>query len=498
MTKENNIDTTEENAPIAENTTVMSGAAVPPAGENIAHVDNTPEKNSLAVQEEHYPASQNAIQHTLTVEQEKDPNSMTVAELQAEQYKHGLNVSQQQALNEKLAPENKDTGNLSQKLDNKDYDQDVKPYQLEEGDIIDVMYKGFIKDLMSVDAWTRKHAYRFLDNAIYGIDNRRARRQQEKEAQKADDKKNTSNTSNQDTSKQDEKPSVLDKAYAENYEKIKNEMDKELSTIKDISEAIKDGTLFDEDKKDLLNNFQKINQNDAKTFEAVKEACDKKDNKEAREKMAKEFFAYNGGTAWFNFSNQFTANNLAYAEMSHRAKHEDMNAQQMEQEFAKTHASFHDHIQSATAEEQKKAKDKVSTSTALDKKVLSKINITDLYADSAPKTKGMKQMGQKAVEYAELNADISERNPYVSGMRHRMKMPETPTTQHVFSGGTLQDAVGYMSELRADTLQTTSPLQNHDNYHHEMVGKHLEKLNTAGSNEEILKQLRSKNQGGRE
>lgn len=494
MTEEKNTPSIEENkAPIKENINI-SGAAVPPEKGDILPVAASSENNSLATQAENYPEIK--PERTLNVEQAKEQRTLTAEELKAKRYQSGLTVEEAKKL-EDMEAENNAEGKLSQENGKDIPYRDIKPHKLEEGDIIEVMYKGLISDIMNVDAWVSKHLWHAYDKMIYNADKRKNDKNAEKAAQEA--AKDKDKSSDLDISQ--DKSFNLEKAHAKKQEEIKTQTEQDLSKVEKISQAINKGTLFNKENKDLLSDFEKITKADEKqgkaTYNTVKQACEsKEENKEAREKAAKEFFAYNAGAIWFNCINQTAANNMAYAEVSHRSKHENMNAKQMEREFTSAHSSYNESINKNTAKEQQEAKEKISKSPLLDEKVISNIDLGELYKDSAPRSRSLEKMGKKAVEYAHINSNISERNPYINGVRHITGMPKLQEKEQVFSGGSLKDAVNYMKELRHDTLQITTPLNNHDQYMREMTGNHIQRLKNAQSNEEIIKRLREKN-GGR-
>ncbi len=485
MTEEKSTKTIEESVPGNKETIRMTGASIPPEGGNITPVDNNRENNSLATQDENYPIPYNTDEKTLHVEQSKDARTLTAEELKSKRYQSGLTVEEAKRL-EDLEAQNNGEGVLKDKGKDDIPYRNRDPYKLEEGDIIEVMYKGLLKDIMVVDAWASKHMWHGYDKMLHSIDKRREEKKAEKDAEESS--KKLAEKENYD----------LKAAHDKKQEEIKVESEQELKKVKKISQAINKGTLFDKENKDLLSEFEKIKKDTKgkEIYETVKQTCEtKKDDKEAREKMAKEFFVYSAGTVWFNCMNKTAANDMAYAEVSHRSKHEKMNAQQMEREFNSANVSYEDHIQKTTAKEQQEAKEKISKSSLLEDKVLSKINPGELYDNCASKTRGLKKMAEKATDYADMNAHITERNPYVNGVRHMTEMPKLPEKNNVFRGGTLKDAVNYMKELRHDTLQTTST-NDYRTYLREQTGNHIKRLKSAQSNDEIIKKLRDRN-GGR-
>ena len=179
----------------------------------------------------------------------------------------------------------------------------------------------------------------------------------------------------------------------------------------------------------------------------------------------------------------------------------------MEKEFRKARQTYQDTIKKTVEPEVESAVETISQYQLLNKKTLEFANYADLLKAKSPKTFNISTFSSRAAQYAAMNSDVTERNPYVKGVRHIMKMPELQYKEvEVFKGGTLKDAVNYMQDLKsAQSIRTT----NENTSMHDLSDDEQRKLTREHINRiknhtplEIINDLNEKilnahNEGGR-
>ena len=505
MTEENNNITTVSEAPRTNSVNSATlGATPPPSNGNLSPAPAAATDNSLTVQQENYPAAQQTQQQSASA-----PGSMTVEEkiryLKGKQYEGTLTAEEAQQLDNLLKEANNKEGDLiGDKSKTEVPYRDIKPDKNEEGDIIDVMYKGLLDDVMKIEAWARKHIYHAYDSSIAKHDANWANRKNNNNNQNS----SNTNTNTNNTGDNFDLNTEYQKQTTENIDNYKKESKK----AADIAEALKNGTLYDKENKDMAKEFEKMakanGNNGAATIHAAKIVCKKmKENPQdataqtACENVGKRFYADSGVSIYISFITRQNADNCAYAEVSHRSKHQNTSAKKTEIDFKKARQTYMDKFKDQMEADKTSAKQAVVNSGFLsqtfeESKTPEKMKEFEAIVISASgKTRNMLNFSQKAVEYSQMNSDTSERNPYINKIRYTMDMPKLQYQKvEVFKGGSLQEACLYMQSLKKESNLCATAL-NMDNNRSEIrdrIQRHMQMIRN-NTPQEILQQLMAHN-----
>ena len=287
-------------------------------------------EHSDKLRDEQQAAADNAQTNTGAEIQREEPKpqkrALSVEELQEKRRRGLLSVDEQKQLDEAEKNAEGKTGKVTQREDEDKEPKDPDKQSFKEGDVIDYMYNHWVIDgVMWCDQKSRKYI-------AYGYDRVRAATLAKK-AQKQEDYKKTKESSSYKSFEKiseirDKKEKEILKDYKETDKKIKN-----------ISKAIGNGTLFDEENKELLNGYKAmINADNSEEgtakLEEVRQACEAyknapEDEKGSAEKetkkMAADFARDAEINARFDYSAQLMANSQTAATMVESIR-EDKNA----------------------------------------------------------------------------------------------------------------------------------------------------------------------------
>ena len=287
-------------------------------------------EHSDKLRDEQQAAVDNAQTNTGAEIQREEPKpqkrALSVEELQEKRRRGLLSVDEQKQLDEAEKNAEGKTGKVTQREDEDKEPKDPDKESFKEGDVIDYMYNHWVIDgVMWCDQKSRKYI-------AYGYDRVRAATLARK-AQKQEDYKKTKESSSYKSFEKiseirDKKEKEILKDYKETDKKIKN-----------ISKAIGNGTLFDEENKELLNGYKAMinadnSEEGAAKLEEVRQACEAyknapEDEKGSAEKetkkMAADFARDAEINARFDYSAQLMANSQTAATMVESIR-EDKNA----------------------------------------------------------------------------------------------------------------------------------------------------------------------------
>lgn len=287
-------------------------------------------EHSDKLRDEQQAAADNAQTNTGAEIQREEPKpqkrALSVEELQEKRRRGLLSVDEQKQLDEAEKNAEGKTGKVTQREDEDKEPKDPDKQSFKEGDVIDYMYNHWVIDgVMWCDQKSRKYI-------AYGYDRVRAATLAKK-AQKQEDYKKTKESSSYKSFEKiseirDKKEKEILKDYKETDKKIKN-----------ISKAIGNGTLFDEENKELLNGYKAMinadnSEEGAAKLEEVRQACEAyknapEDEKGSAEKetkkMAADFARDAEINARFDYSAQLMANSQTAATMVESIR-EDKNA----------------------------------------------------------------------------------------------------------------------------------------------------------------------------
>ena len=287
-------------------------------------------EHSDKLRDEQQAAADNAQTNTGAEIQREEPKpqkrALSVEELQEKRRRGLLSVDEQKQLDEAEKNAEGKTGKVTQREDEDKEPKDPDKESFKEGDVIDYMYNHWVIDgVMWCDQKSRKYI-------AYGYDRVRAATLARK-AQKQEDYKKTKESSSYKSFEKiseirDKKEKEILKDYKETDKKIKN-----------ISKAIGNGTLFDEENKELLNGYKAMinadnSEEGAAKLEEVRQACEAyknapEDEKGSAEKetkkMAADFARDAEINARFDYSAQLMANSQTAATMVESIR-EDKNA----------------------------------------------------------------------------------------------------------------------------------------------------------------------------
>ena len=287
-------------------------------------------EHSDKLRDEQQAAADNAQTNTGAEIQREEPKpqkrALSVEELQEKRRRGLLSVDEQKQLDEAEKNAEGKTGKVTQREDEDKEPKDPDKQSFKEGDVIDYMYNHWVIDgVMWCDQKSRKYI-------AYGYDRVRAATLARK-AQKQEDYKKTKESSSYKSFEKiseirDKKEKEILKDYKETDKKIKN-----------ISKAIGNGTLFDEENKELLNGYKAMinadnSEEGAAKLEEVRQACEAyknapEDEKGSAEKetkkMAADFARDAEINARFDYSAQLMANSQTAATMVESIR-EDKNA----------------------------------------------------------------------------------------------------------------------------------------------------------------------------
>ena len=287
-------------------------------------------EHSDKLRDEQQAAADNAQTNIGAEIQREEPKpqkrALSVEELQEKRRRGLLSVDEQKQLDEAEKNAEGKTGKVTQREDEDKEPKDPDKQSFKEGDVIDYMYNHWVIDgVMWCDQKSRKYI-------AYGYDRVRAATLAKK-AQKQEDYKKTKESSSYKSFEKiseirDKKEKEILKDYKETDKKIKN-----------ISKAIGNGTLFDEENKELLNGYKAMinadnSEEGAAKLEEVRQACEAyknapEDEKGSAEKetkkMAADFARDAEINARFDYSAQLMANSQTAATMVESIR-EDKNA----------------------------------------------------------------------------------------------------------------------------------------------------------------------------
>ena len=287
-------------------------------------------EHSDKLRDEQQAAADNAQTNTEAETQREEPKpqkrALSVEELQEKRRRGLLSVDEQKQLDEAEKNAEGKTGKVTQREDEDKEPKDPDKESFKEGDVIDYMYNHWVIDGVM---WCDQKARKYI---AYGYDRVRAATLAKK-AQKQEDYKKTKESSSYKSFEKiseirDKKEKEILKDYKETDKKIKN-----------ISKAIGNGTLFDEENKELLNGYKAMinadnSEEGAAKLEEVRQACEAyknapEDEKGSAEKetkkMAADFARDAEINARFDYSAQLMANSQTAATMVESIR-EDKNA----------------------------------------------------------------------------------------------------------------------------------------------------------------------------
>ncbi len=190
-------------------------------------------------------------------------SSLSLEELQEKQRMGLLTLDEQKALEEK---QNQPNDGSLRKLPDKDISaEDPKKKEFKEEDVIAYMYKEW---LIEGALWCSRKAEKYFN---YGCHKLREALREGNEAKKEEIKKIRSGKTYKNAEK-------IEGLWEKKHEEILAKTQKTEKDINDIGAAINDGTLFDDNNKELLKKYEKMigadTEEGKKKLEATRSACE--------------------------------------------------------------------------------------------------------------------------------------------------------------------------------------------------------------------------------
>ena len=295
--------------------------------------------------------------------EEKKKAAMTIEELQEKRRSGVLSIDEAQALND-MENAKQPSGDASVKeLHDKDLSPtDPEKNSFKEDDVINYMYNHFLIDgAMWADQKIRKYG-------CYGYDRLSAAVQERNREKRAEKKKMVESSTYKDSES-------IRALHKEKQKEIQDQSKENIKTIKAVSQAIKDGSLFNEGNEALLEAYKGIVKADTKDgaekLAQVQSACESynqlqgdetKEGKAAFKQSRKEsaglaadFASHAYIDEAFNSTSKIIANNMAAAHMIDTLSREKGAYRDIEASYAEISATQEKDIVKASADDRRLA-----------------------------------------------------------------------------------------------------------------------------------------------